>query len=121
MFCNGLADLQYGSQSLQKIWRQPIKHFFHLWGRKRTFATDKYLLRPGEILVEYILYTMQYLDQPMFIKKICDNIIVFLFSTDNFIKKVPGVYTHSMETIYLSLVHTGSRGNLFHKIPGMLK
>ena len=32
-------------------------------------------------------------------------------------KKIPGVYTHSMESIYLSLVHTGSWGNLFHEIP----
>ena len=26
------------------------------------------------------------------------------------------MYTRSMETIYLSLVHTGSRGYLFHEI-----
>ena len=26
----------------------------------------------------------------------------------DFILKVPGVYSHSMETIYLSIVHTGS-------------
>ena len=33
-----------------------------------------------------------------------------LIRTDNadFIKKVLGVYTRSMKTIYLSLVHTGS-------------
>ena len=29
-----------------------------------------------------------------------------------------GVYTHSMEAIYLSLVHTGSCRYLFYKIPG---
>ena len=28
------------------------------------------------------------------------------------------MYTRSMETIYLSLVHTGSWGYLFHEIPG---
>ena len=38
--------------------------------------------------------------------------------TANFMKKVPGVYTHSM-TIYLSLQCTGSCGNLFQKIPGI--
>ena len=48
------------------------------------------------------------------IKKIKNNI-----HTTDFIKKVPGVYTHSMETIYLSLVHTGSLGSLFHEIPGI--
>jgi len=26
-----------------------------------------------------------------------------------------------METIYLSLVHTGNRGNLFHEIPGIIR
>ena len=29
------------------------------------------------------------------------------------------MYTSSMETIYLSLVHTGSWGNLFHEIPSI--
>ena len=29
--------------------------------------------------------------------------------------QIKGVYTHSMETIYLSQVHIGSRGNLFHE------
>ena len=31
-----------------------------------------------------------------------------IFFTADFILMVPGVYTHSMETNYLSLVHTGS-------------
>ena len=30
------------------------------------------------------------------------------------------MYTRSMQTIYLFLVHTGSRGNLFHEIPGSM-
>ena len=30
---------------------------------------------------------------------------------------VPGVYTHSMEAIYLSQMHTGSRGKLLREIP----
>ena len=29
------------------------------------------------------------------------------------------MYTYSMETIYLSLVHTGSYGYLFHEIPSI--
>ena len=33
--------------------------------------------------------------------------------------RVLGVYTRSMETIYLSLVHTGSWGYLFHEIPSI--
>ena len=32
--------------------------------------------------------------------------------------KVLGVYTRSMETVYLSLVHTGSWGTFFMKSPG---
>ena len=37
-------------------------------------------------------------------------------------KKVTGVYTHSLETIYLFPVHTGSWwGNLFHDISGILR
>ena len=35
-------------------------------------------------------------------------------------KQVTQVRRGTMEAIYLSLVHTGSGGNLFHKIPGML-
>ena len=37
--------------------------------------------------------------------------------TADFILKVPGVYTHSMETIYVSLVNTGNWGNFFIKSP----
>ena len=37
----------------------------------------------------------------------------YLWNTADFIIKVPGVYTHSIENIYLSLVHTGSWGNVF--------
>ena len=40
------------------------------------------------------------------------------WDTADFIYKVLEVYTRSMETIYLSLVRTGSWGYLFHEIPG---
>ena len=43
-----------------------------------------------------------------------DTIISYSF---DFIKKVPIVYTHSKEIIFLSLVYTGSWGNLFQEIP----
>ena len=43
------------------------------------------------------------------------------FTTADFIQKVLEVYTRSMETIYLSLVHTGSWGYLFHTIPSIIQ
>ena len=39
------------------------------------------------------------------------------YDTTGFIWKVLGVYTCSMETIYLSLVRTGSWGTFFMKYP----
>ena len=42
-----------------------------------------------------------------------------LSGTADFIEKVTGVYNPSMETIYLSLVHTCSYVHIFHEIPGI--
>ena len=36
------------------------------------------------------------------------------------ISQVFGVYTHSMGTIYISLVHTGSWGYIFYEIPSII-
>ena len=44
-----------------------------------------------------------------------NNSKVQLISNKRFLECT--VYTHSMETIYLSLVHTASWGNIFHEIP----
>ena len=47
------------------------------------------------------------------------QILSFKFSWFNFILKFSVVHTHSMQTIYLSLVQTGSYGNLFQEIVNM--
>ena len=44
-------------------------------------------------------------------------IIVPNNATADFIKKVPGLYTHSMETIYLSLSTQVALGTFFRKFP----
>ena len=48
------------------------------------------------------------------------NTKILILPTADFIKKALGVYTRSMETIYLSLrARTGSRWYLFREIPGI--
>ena len=45
---------------------------------------------------------------------------VYTLATADFRKKVPGVYTHSMETLPIYIHEcTGSCGNCFHEIPGI--
>ena len=52
-----------------------------------------------------------------FIYTIYPSLCTQTADTADFIWKVLGVYTRSMEIIYLSLVYTGSWGYLFHEIP----
>ena len=48
---------------------------------------------------------------------IISSIIMVLYDTADFMKKVPSVYTHAMETIYLSLSAQVAEGTVFRKLP----
>ena len=47
----------------------------------------------------------------------CAIFLKYYWATVDFIIKVLGEYTRSMETIYLFLMHTGSWGTFFMKYP----
>ena len=49
----------------------------------------------------------------------CGTVILFIGPSADFLKKVPGVFTHSMETIYLSMSAHVAEGTFFQEIPGM--
>ena len=61
------------------------------------------------------LYLFYYISKQLCIALFC---VAVLLDTTDFIWKVPGVYTQLMETIYLTLVHTGRGRNISHEIPG---
>ena len=64
-----------------------------------------------------IMYSTIHRLRPLKCTQYMYNMYYECIEINKYIKGTFGVYTRSIENIYLSQVHTGSCGNLFHKIP----